>query len=206
MVTDTRRISELTALIGVLYVARRFYRNWGATKAECRMRLPGDKLVNDPAVQVTEAVWIDAPPSAIWPWLSQIGQDRGESRHNLVGDPVRATTKGWAGCPGWVTFTVADIVPAERIVLRAGPANQPRDAVWSFHLMPHGDDRSRLLVRLRSGLRHPGAVIGMELVRPLAALWARAMLRGIKRRAERSQSASVAPRSGAKASANEPAS
>jgi hypothetical protein len=60
-----------------LYAARRYYRNWGATKEECSMRLPGDELVRAPVVQATEAVTIDAPASSVWRWLVQMGQDRG---------------------------------------------------------------------------------------------------------------------------------
>jgi hypothetical protein len=41
------------------------------------MQLPGDTLVADPAIQTTEAVYIDAPSSAVWPWLLQMGQERG---------------------------------------------------------------------------------------------------------------------------------
>lgn len=61
----------------MLYGARRFYRNWGTTKEECRMRLAGDELLDGPVVQSTEAVWIDAPAATVWRWLVQIGQDRG---------------------------------------------------------------------------------------------------------------------------------
>ena len=61
MANMTKRIAETAALLAVLYAARRYYRNWGATKAECQMRLPGDALVGDPAIQTTEAVYIDAP-------------------------------------------------------------------------------------------------------------------------------------------------
>ena len=61
----------------MVYAARRYYRDWGATKAECKLRLPGDPLVGDPVIQMTEAVYIDAPSSAVWHWLPQMGQDRG---------------------------------------------------------------------------------------------------------------------------------
>jgi hypothetical protein len=60
------------ALVGAtLYAARRYYRNWGTTKEESVMTLPGDELVRPPAVQTTEGVWIDATASAVWPWLVQ---------------------------------------------------------------------------------------------------------------------------------------
>jgi len=42
MVNATKRITETAALLAMLYGARRYYRNWGTTKAECQMRLPGD--------------------------------------------------------------------------------------------------------------------------------------------------------------------
>jgi hypothetical protein len=57
MAAVLRRIRKIAALTAVLYAARRYYRNWGASKGECRMRLPGDELVGDPVIQVTEAAW-----------------------------------------------------------------------------------------------------------------------------------------------------
>lgn len=38
--------------------------------------LAADELIPDPAIVTTQAVWIEAPPVAIWPWLVQLGQDR----------------------------------------------------------------------------------------------------------------------------------
>lgn len=73
MSTHVFRVAGLAA---VLYATRRYYRNWGTTKEECAMSLPGDELIRRPAVQSTEGIWIDAPPAAIWPWIAQIGQDR----------------------------------------------------------------------------------------------------------------------------------
>ena len=34
-------------------------------------------MVPDPGLQTTRAVTIAAPPEEVWPWLAQIGQDRG---------------------------------------------------------------------------------------------------------------------------------
>ena len=56
-----------------LYAARRYYRNWGTTKEECETTLPGDELVDDPVLQTTEGVSIDAPAADVWPWLVQMG-------------------------------------------------------------------------------------------------------------------------------------
>ncbi len=72
----TKYVARVAAATAFLYAARRYYRNWGTTKEECTMKLPGDELVRRPAVQSTEGIWIDAPPAAVWPWIAQIGQDR----------------------------------------------------------------------------------------------------------------------------------
>ncbi|KMV20915.1 hypothetical protein BMW24_015760 [Mycobacterium heckeshornense] len=205
-----RNVVRLALLGAFLYSARRFYRNWGATKEECKAVLPGDELVRNPAVQTTEAVSINASAKSVWPWLVQIGQDRGglysfESLENLlglrfhnadrlhpewqqlnVGDVVRLAPKGWLGLRNGIALGVVDVVPTERIVLRASSPELPWDAVWSFHLLPHWEDRARLLARLRTGIRHPGEVMAAELAGPATALLTRGILRGIKRRVEAS--------------------
>jgi len=209
MVSKTRRITEAAVLVAVLYGARRYYRNWGATKAECQMTLPGDTLVAEPAMQTTEAVYIDAPVSAVWPWLLQMGQDRGgfyggqvlknlaglnhhdadrvhpEWQQLAVGDLVRLAPEGWMGLPDGVTLRVADIVPEKCIVLSAIPAGPRWSAVWSFHVQPHWEDRVRLLTRARIAVRLPGEIFAMELLRPVLSLIARGLLLGIKHRVER---------------------
>lgn len=204
-----KRTAQAAALLVMLYGARRYYRNWGTTKAECQMPLPGDNLVADPAIQTTEAVYIDAPISAVWPWLLQMGQDRGgfygcaglknlaglnhhdadrihpEWQRLEVGDGVRLAPEGWMGLPDGVTLSVAEVVPEKYIVLNATRPDQRWNAVWSFHLQPHWEDRVRLLTRVRIALRHPGEVFLMESVRPVIALGTRGLLLGIKHRVER---------------------
>ena len=204
-----RRIAQTAALLAVLYGTRRYYRNWGTTKAECQMPLPGDNLVADPAIQTTEAVYIDAPLSAVWPWLLQMGQDRGgfygcEGLKNVaglghhdadrihpewqqleVGDLVRLAPKGWMGLPEGGTLSVAEVMPEKYVVLNTTRPDQRGNAVWSFHLQPHWEDRVRLLTRARIALRHPGEVFLMEMIRPVIALGTRGMLLGIKHRVER---------------------
>ncbi len=205
-----RPITKTAALLSLLYGARRYYRNWGTTKSECRMVLPGDNLVADPAIQTTEAIYIDAPSSAVWPWLLQMGLDRGgfygcEGLMNLaglgyhgtdrlhpewqqlaVGDLVRLAPEGWMGQSDGVQLSVTEIVPEKYIVLHATTSDPRWNAVWSFHVQPHWEDRVRLLTRVRFALRRPGEVFAMELLRPVVALTTRALLRGIKRRAETS--------------------
>ena len=50
---------------------------WGATDAEVTGGFPGAGLVPDGQRAATMAITIDAPPDQVWPWLVQMGPDRG---------------------------------------------------------------------------------------------------------------------------------
>jgi hypothetical protein len=58
-------------------VTRSHYRFWGATKEDKQRALPGDERVPDPMVLTTMAITINAPASEAWPWVAQLGQERG---------------------------------------------------------------------------------------------------------------------------------
>jgi hypothetical protein len=49
---------------------------WGATAEEAARSLPGDELLDRADIVATRAIGIEAPPSAIWPWLVQMGPGR----------------------------------------------------------------------------------------------------------------------------------
>jgi hypothetical protein len=203
-----RRVTLAAGAVLLLYGAQRYFRNWGTTKEECRMQLPGDELMKQPVRQSTEGVWIEQSAAEVWPWLVQMGQDRGglhgyellENSFGLQhrnadrihpewqqlesGDTVRLAPKGWLGLREGIALTVVDVIEEQAIVLHVAPPNLPWEAVWSFHLIPRWDDRCRLLVRTRVGLRHPGEVLLAELADPATALMTRGMLLGIRRRVE----------------------
>lgn len=50
---------------------------WGATAAEAARPLPGDEYADNPVINWTNAVTIDAPVEQVWPWLAQMGELRG---------------------------------------------------------------------------------------------------------------------------------
>ena len=202
---------RLAGALAFLYAARRYYRNWGTTKEECQMYLDGDALIFGPVVRSTEAVSIDAPASAVWPWLVQMGQDRGglytfEKLENLAGlryvnadrvhpewqrlapgDTVRLVPKDWMGIRDGFVLQVVEVTDQRSIVLRGSAGdgwNHEWTVVWSFHVVPHWDDRCRLLIRIRTRLRNPGQALVTELAGPATALVTRGMLLGIKRRAQ----------------------
>ena len=193
-----------------LFAARQYFRNWGTTKEECETPLPGDELVAQPAVQTTEGVWIEAPAAEVWPWLVQMGQDRGglysyEKLENLaglrhrnadrihpewqnlaVGDVIRVVPRGWMGLSDGVALPVSQLIEGESIVLRLQPPDVPVDGVWSFHVVARWEDRCRLLVRTRLRMRVPGEAVGAEAIGPAMSLMTRGMLLGIKKRVEQS--------------------
>jgi len=209
----SRNLVLAAATGGVLYGARRYYRNWGTTKEECQIRLPGDELVHQPAMRTTEGVTIDAPAGAVWPWLLQIGQDRGglysyapferlvgldyrnaeeihpEWQTLAPGDLVRLAPRGWLGRTHGMALAVEQVIGDESraLVLRGTPPQFPWRTVMSFHVLPRLEDQCRLLVRTRTEPRRPGEALLVELAGPVMALLTRGMLLGIKERAERSQ-------------------
>lgn len=50
---------------------------WGARSDEIDACLPGDDLTEGQQPRTTRAISIPAPADAVWPWLAQIGEDRG---------------------------------------------------------------------------------------------------------------------------------
>jgi hypothetical protein len=210
---------RLAGAMAFLYAARRYYRNWGTTKEECQMFLDGDDLIAGPGVRSTEAVWIDGPPDAIWPWLVQMGQDRGglytfeklenlaglryvnadrihpEWQHLAPGDTIRLVPKGWMGLREGFVLEVVEVADQQSIVLRASAGrgtDREWNVVWSFHVIPHWDDRCRLLIRIRSPLRRPGQALVTELAGPVTAFVTRGILLGIKRRVQQQVQAETA--------------
>lgn len=57
-------------------VVRPRQRRWGATDDEVNASMPGDEDIQRPILAATRAVTINAPPSAVWPWIVQIGYHR----------------------------------------------------------------------------------------------------------------------------------
>ena len=58
-------------------LTRAWYQRWGATDEEVQRLLPGDERVPNPVTTSTLAVTIHAPAREVFPWLAQIGQERG---------------------------------------------------------------------------------------------------------------------------------
>ena len=173
---------------------------WGATDAEATMTLPGDELLEDPDVVTTRAVGIDVPPTAIWPWIVQMGPGRAGAYtydwiENLAGldmhsaDEILPQFQDISVGDGWQLglkgprLEVARLEPESALVLRSDDGNW----VWAFVLVPDGQS-TRLLSRNR--MHQPGAsatarALFTYLMEPGSLVMERKMLLGIKERAER---------------------
>jgi len=58
------------------FVVRPKVKGWGVDPTETELSLPGDELIREPSATETRGITIDAPPSAVWPWLVQMGYER----------------------------------------------------------------------------------------------------------------------------------
>lgn len=67
----------LTGVAGYAFVVRPRLLRWGATDEELSRPYPGADLIPGGTRSATTATTIDAPPSQVWPWLVQMGVDRG---------------------------------------------------------------------------------------------------------------------------------
>jgi hypothetical protein len=186
----------VTAVAVYLRVLRPWHMNWNATKDEAHGPVAGDELMPGAGIVATRVVEIDAPPSAIWPWLVQMGPGRGgaytydwiERRAGIeirnvdriipefqdlkVGDEVEM--------PGY-RMRVERLAPERALVFRSSNAAW----VWAFELRPT-DGRTRLIsrnsfdtskLRLQDWLAYP-------VIEPWSWVTERKMLLTIKQLAE----------------------
>jgi hypothetical protein len=186
------------AVAAMLYrlLLRRPILNWGATDAEAKARLPGDELLEEADGVATRAITIDAPASAVWPWIAQMGPaPRGGAYtydwiENLLGLDMHS-----ADCvlPEYQHPQVGDTLGygknrmrRERVEPQRVLATRSEDGnwVWTF-VLDEQDGRTRLISRNRFRLPTLTAKIGMVPMEPASLVMERKMLRGIKRRAER---------------------
>jgi hypothetical protein len=62
---------------GTLMQLRGLQNSWGLDLQDVGRGLPGDDLVAPAGLVDTRSLVIDAPPSEVWPWLVQMGHERG---------------------------------------------------------------------------------------------------------------------------------
>ncbi|GAY18525.1 hypothetical protein [Mycobacterium sp. shizuoka-1] len=185
------------------WVARPKIYTWGATAAEITAELPGDRLVEPGTPRTTRAITIDAPVDEVWPWLAQIGENRGgfysyDVLERLVGARMHnadVVHPEWqdlqAGDTVWLARrygqrgrqVVAEVVPKSHLVLMSAPdyervqRGETALGSWAFYVRP-ADGRTRLLAR------GSGGAVGITSFDVVHFVMERGMLRGIRQRAE----------------------
>lgn len=168
--------------------------------------MPGDEDVQWPVLVATRAVTINAPPSAVWPWIVQIGYHRAgwyaydlfdnddipsaesilpEFQHLEVGQVI-----------GEEGNAVREIVPGRHLLLGF---HHPRvewvfkQGIWPkfgsetlcLQLKPtHGGQRTRLIYRVRVAAPVVFVPVLLGFFEPADFVASRKMLTGIKRRSE----------------------
>jgi hypothetical protein len=192
------RTAAATVAAALMY--RRFLRQtiltWGATADEATARLPGDELLEDADGIATRAITIDAPRSAVWPWIAQMGPSpRGGAYtydwiENLLGLNMHSTDRvlpeyqhpqvgegfGYGG--NRMSFKIVE--PEHVLATESADGNW----VWTF-VLEEQDGRTRLISRNRFRLPKLKDKIGMFPMEPGSLFMERKMLVGIKQRAER---------------------
>jgi hypothetical protein len=192
----------LVGVIGVVLTAALlpWMDSWGASEDEVAASFPGDELIPSPRITYTRVISINAAPEGIYPWIVQLGADRGgmysytwfeiyalrcpltnadriheEWQGLKVGDKVKM-------CPDENSppaFEVAQVEPNRAIVL-----GHQEDGIWSdvwqFILVPQIDGTTRLILRSRDAKQ--GWL--WDVIRPGEFIMMRGMLLGIKERAE----------------------
>jgi hypothetical protein len=173
-----RTVLALLVVGGYAAAVRPRLLRWRASAEEVRSAYPGDDLITDASGQTTMATILPTPPHQVWPWLVQMGCNRGgwyswdrfDNSGRPSADQIMPEWQVLAGgdrldsVPSGATwFTVAVVDPPWTLVLRAdlelpsGKAFDPvgplprayTEAIWGFHLRALPDGRTRLVVRTR---------------------------------------------------------
>jgi len=195
-----------------LAVERPWFLRWGATTEEITAARPGDARVPVARDQVTRAVTVHASADQIWPWIAQLGQDRGgfysyEVLEDLVGGEMpraeqilpqyqewRAGDRLWMYPPdkagGMGNAPLVACEPERYIVFAirqlGTPPTQPEDGVWGFALEPAGAGSTRLIAWSRAAgeTRPLFRIINRALFEPAHYVMERRTLLNVKALAE----------------------
>jgi hypothetical protein len=199
------------------YPIRRWMNRWGAAPSDLARVMAGDSLLPDPMYSFTTAIAVNATPEHIWPWLVQIGYQRGglysydwldrlfgfldrpsatrilpEFQSLAVGDTI-PMGQG----PSW---PVAVVEPRRALVLDMRNLSNV-DWVWQFGLYPIDQTRTQFVSRSCVRAQNIWARLLTYVIEPAGFVMTRRMLLGIKQRAEALASAGAAESRGNRSAA-----
>jgi hypothetical protein len=193
-------LAGLVALLMYWFLLRRWMNRWGASPADLARVMAGDWLLDDWTYSGTLAVAVHAPPEAIWPWLVQIGYQRG----GLYSYDWLDRLFGYLDRPSATRILpeFQQLAVGDRIPLGVGPSwpvavAEPYralvldmrnmggiDWVWQFGLYPVDAYRTQLVSRSRVRARTRWARLLTYAIEPAGFLMTRRMLLGIRQRAQ----------------------
>lgn len=202
--------AAMMALALVTPFLRRRRRRWGLDPAMATRVLPGDDLITDPRWSWTHGIEIEAPAEDVWPWVAQIGADKGgfysyQWLENLAGCGIRnAETihRQWeagvgAGLelhPSVPPLQIVSVQPGRHLVAHAPTDRTARatgtpwvEASWLFLVEPIDATRCRFMSRYRVGCSNDVITrlsFGPTFVEAIGFAMDRRMLLGVKQRAE----------------------
>jgi hypothetical protein len=193
-------LALLAAVVLYWFPIRRWMNHWGATPSDLARVMAGDSLLSDPMYSGTMAITVNATPEHIWPWLVQIGYQRGglysydwldrlfgyldrpsatrilpEFQSLAVGDTI-PMGQG----PSW---PVAVVEPGRALVLDMRNMSS-FDWVWQFGLYPIDETRTQFVSRSCVRPQNIWARLLTYVIEPAGFVMTRRMLLGIKQRAE----------------------
>jgi hypothetical protein len=191
----------LTVAGAYWFPVRRWFSRWGTSPQELARVMPGDALIPNPTEMSMQAVTVNAPPEDIWPWLVQIGYQRGglysydwldrlfgcldrpsatrilpEFQQLVVGDKIPWDRKG-------TEMTVGLVEPLRALAL----SYEVRGFVWvwQFGLYPVDEQRTRFVTRGTERVPNtPLWWLRMRVTEPASFIMTRRFLLGVKERAE----------------------
>ena len=194
-------LAAVAAALIYWFPMRRWFCRWGASSSELVRPMLGDAAVTTPSYIATLAVTVNASPGDVWPWLAQMGYQRGglysyDWLDELFGYLDRPSAN--LLLPDYQQLHVGDEIPMGRGPGFPVTAVEPERAlvlsgkgdglawVWQFGLFSTDGGRTRLVSRNAASVPHTlGTWCFMRVIEPAAFLMTRRMLLGIKARAER---------------------
>jgi hypothetical protein len=162
--TTVRNIGTPAMLLAAYALFRKRMLRWGATDEEVRRPFPRPDLIPGGKRRSVMAVSLDAPPSQVWPWLTQMGYDKGGARRVhpewqdvAIGDRVTG-----ADVP---CFEIAALEAEQLLALRTTPIPglfgqlTKNPSIWAFELVPAERARTRLIVSVYERPHWPEVIL-----------------------------------------------
>jgi len=165
-------LAAAAIVFGVFFALERpWFLRWGATHAEFSAVRTGDERFPGARTGAVRAVTVHAPPADVWPWIAQIGQDRGgfysyDLLEDLVGCRMPRATRLLPGHQVWRAGDQLWMYPPDKAGGAGGarllaaqrprqlafatrglgaPAGTPEVGIWGFALDPVDSRTTRLI-------------------------------------------------------------